>query len=59
MRFYNVEKTEVLSEAELHDKWISMLSNGEIDREIYADFQYFVNGCLVENKGSLRQMKQG
>lgn len=52
-KYWNTETDQLITEEELRQEYISAKATGDIDPEIYDTFEYYLNGCLVENNGSL------
>lgn len=55
-KYLNVETDGVWTERELREEYNRQLMESEIDPEIYADFNYWLNSCLTINNGSLMEI---
>lgn len=57
-KYYNTETDGVWTLLQLREEHNRQLMESEIDPEIYADFNYWLNSCLTVNNGSLIEISE-
>ena len=55
--YWDTEQERFWTFEELQEQYKKELESGELDPEYFYSFEVFLNNCLYENNGSLREVK--
>ena len=54
--FYDNETDTIVTLSEIKALWCELLESGDLDKETYSDFNYYLNGCMDYNNGVLTEI---
>ena len=54
--FYDNETDTIVTLSEIKALWCELLESGDLDKETYSDFNYYLNGCMDYNNGALTEI---